>query len=300
MSTAPHARPHGLWIPTLTPLDERLAPDVDRLAAHAERALAEGCEGVVLFGTTGEATSFSIEERRRVLDEVLERGLPRERLIVGTGCCALVETLALSRHALERDCRALLVLPPFYYKPVADDGLFASYHQLIEQLGRTPPLLLYHFPRLSGVPLTTTVIERLAREHPEALLGVKDSSGDMAHTAALIDRFPALAILPGNESRWLDLLRCGAAGCITASANLGAGTLAGLLRAWQAGDSGQAANLQEQATRTRAALDRRPMIPALKAVLAARTGHEAWRRVRPPLAPLPRADTARLLRELDG
>jgi 4-hydroxy-tetrahydrodipicolinate synthase len=288
----------GVWCPLLTPLDEELRPDPARFVAHARRVLDQGCHGVAIFGTTGEGTSFSVDERTRLLDAVLEAGLPADRLMVGTGCCALSDTIALSRHATLCGVENLLMLPPFYYKNNADEGLFASYDTVLQRLGEPSlQLVLYHFPKLSGVPITTGLIEKLLAAHPATLAGVKDSSGDGEHTFGLIRRFPEVAVFPGTEVLQLDALQIGGAGCISASANVNAGAIRAVYDAFQDGRP-DAAALQDAVIEVRQLLQRRPMIPAMKHLVAAARQDPGWQRMRPPLLTLPAAEGEALQAEL--
>ncbi|HLT02287.1 MAG TPA: dihydrodipicolinate synthase family protein, partial [Geminicoccaceae bacterium] len=205
----------GVWCPVLTPVDQDLNPDAPRFVAHARWLLDEGCHGLVVFGTTGEANSFSVDERIALLEAAVEAGLPRERLVVGTGCCALTDTVRLTRHALSLGITGVLALPPFYYKNNSDEALFNSFDQVIQRVGDADfSLYLYHFPSLSGVPITPGLLERLGAAYPATLAGVKDSSGDWNNTRMLIERFPELAIFPGAETLLLPALEAGGAGCI--------------------------------------------------------------------------------------
>jgi 4-hydroxy-tetrahydrodipicolinate synthase len=293
-------RPRGLWAPALTALDDDLAPDAGRTTAHLRRLLDGGCHGVAIFGTTGEANSFSVAERKSVLEAVLEAGVAPERLMVGTGCCALSDSLELTRHAAALGCKQALMLPPFYYKDMSDEGLFASYAEVIERTGN-PDLrvVLYHFPRLSGVPITHGLIARLLAAYPDTVTGLKDSSGDAEGCADFIARFPNLSVFPGTETIMLDMLERGAAGCISASANVNAPAIRAVYDAWQAGEA-EARELQEGITATRLVLQANPMIPTLKHLLARRLGDPAWRGLRPPLTPLSAEQAAALDAALSG
>ena len=284
----------GLWAPALTPLDARLMPDHARFVAHVKGLLENGCHGVAVFGTTGEATSFSVDERIALLESLLHAGIPAERLMVGNGCCALSDSLRLTGAALDRGCGKVLMLPPFYYKDVSDEGLYASYSEVIERVG-DPRLrvFLYHFPRLSTVPITHAVIERLLGAYGETIAGLKDSTGDEASTRAYIGAFPDLAIFPGTETSMLPMLQEGGAGCITASANVNAPAIRALYDAWQSGDGG-AGERQARITAVRQALQSKPMIPGMKSVIAAQRDDPGWRRVRPPLTALSEAAAAEL------
>ena len=278
---------HGVWSPVLVPLRPDLGIDAERFIAHARWLLARGCHGLALFGTTSEANSFSVDERKALLEEVIEAGIPPERLMVGTGCCALTDSVELTRHAMDAGCHRVLMLPPFYYKGMSDEGLFRSFAEVIERIGN-PSLrvFLYHFPRLSGVPVTEGLIALLDDAFPQVVAGVKDSSGDWSNTRMMLDRFPHLAIFPGSEVFLLDGLRAGAAGCITATSNVNASGARAVFDAWDAGlddaDARQAA-----ATAVRGAIDRHPGIPAQKYLLAHHRDDPAWRAVRPPMMELP-------------
>jgi 4-hydroxy-tetrahydrodipicolinate synthase len=288
----------GVWCPALTPVDADLRPDVERLVAHARWLLRAGCHGLVLFGTTGEANSFSVEERTELLEAALGAGLPRDRILVGTGCCALSDSVRLTRHALALEVAGVLMLPPFYYKDLADEALFASFDQIIQRLGTDRlNLYLYHFPRLSGVPITPGLIELLVDRHPGMLKGVKDSSGDWHNTRLLIERFPELAIFPGAETLLLPGLKAGGSGCISASCNVNPSAIRKLYDDFHAGAPGLEAQ-QEELTTVRKVLQLRPLIPVMKHLLADRRGDPAWRRVRPPFLPLPDVEADALESEL--
>lgn len=274
----------GIWAPAVTPLDRDLAPDPGRFTAHLRWLLESGCHGVAVFGTTGEANSFSVDERIALLDATLEGGIPAERLMVGTGCCALTDSVRLARHAVESGCARALMLPPFYYKGVSDEALYASYAAVIDRVGHDDlEVFLYHFPKLSGVPITPGLVERLlASPYGRTIKGIKDSSGDPESTLDFVTRFPGLAVFPGTETLLLSGLEAGGAGCITASANVNAPAIRRVYDAWAAG-SAEAAGLQAIIGAQRAALQSQAMIPTLKRLLAVAHGDPAWLAVRPPM-----------------
>ena len=277
---------HGVWSPVLVPLRPDLSIDSERFLAHAHWLLAQGCHGLALFGTTSEANSFSVPERKALVERVVEGGIAPERLMVGTGCCALTDSVELTRHALDAGCRRVLMLPPFYYKGMSDEGLFRSFAEVIERVGEPAlAVFLYHFPRLSGVPVTEGLIALLDDEFPEVVAGVKDSSGDWSNTRMMLDRFPHLAIFPGSEVFLLDGLRSGGAGCITATSNVNAAGARAIFDAWSDG-SDTADSMQEAATAVRRAIDRHPGIPAQKYLIAHYGNDPAWRAVRPPMTAL--------------
>jgi 4-hydroxy-tetrahydrodipicolinate synthase len=272
---------HGLWCAMLTPLDAAGNVDHALLAAHARRLLAQDVDGVAPFGTTGEGQSFAVSERKAGVDALLAAGIPANRVVAATGCAALPETIALTRHGVEAGCAACLVLPPFFWKDVTDNGLFAWYARLIEAVA-DPRLriYLYHIPQVTGTPLSVELIARLAAAFPEVIAGVKDSAGDWANSAALLQSVPQLAILVGHEPHLPRLMRAGGAGTICGVANM----FPPLVRALLA-PTATAADEQRVAEFIEIAF-RQPFLAGFKAIVAEQTRNPAWRALRPPLVPL--------------
>ncbi len=291
-------RLRGVWSPALTPLHRDLSIDLNRYIRHAKWLLHEGCHGVTVFGTTGEAPSFSVDEREALLEGLICADFSPSRLMIGTGCAALSDTVRLTTHALSLGCTNVLVVPPFFFKNPSEEGVYRSYAELIERVADdTLRLYLYHFPQLSAVPVTANVVERLRTSFPRTVAGIKDSSGDWDNTCTMIAAFPDLAIFPGSESRLLDAVREGAAGCITATANVNP---AGIRRAydqWQAGAHGMQ-QTQEGATRLRRAIEAYPLAPALKLIQSHYNDEPAWLPLRPPLVNLNAASVSALLETL--
>ncbi len=273
----------GIWAASVTPVDAKGAVDIPLLAAHGRWLLAQGCRGVLLFGTTGETAAFSVAERQAALEALLATGFPIDRLRVGVGCCARSDTVALTKHALAQGCRELLALPPFFFKSLPDEGLYRAFAETIDAVGDPAlQLHLYHFPQVSGVPVTMPVIERLVAAYPDTVKGVKDSSGDLAHTLELVRRFPTLAIYAGADGHLLDLLKAGGAGTISAAANLNAAANRAVLDAFEKGDMAAAEAGMKKVAAVRGVLNSRPLIPSIKAALAGALGKPGWRTVRAP------------------
>jgi 4-hydroxy-tetrahydrodipicolinate synthase len=213
----------GVLVPALTPFNADLDPDADALLTHCRWLLEQGVDGIACFGTTSEANSLGLEERVNLLEHLLGNGIPAEKLMPGTGMCALSETVQLTRHAVERGCRGVLMLPPFYYKAINDDGLFASYAEVIERVGNASlNVYLYHIPPVSQIGLSLGLIGRLLEAYPDTIVGIKDSSGDWDNTSAVLREYPSLATFCGSEVFLLETMRHGGAGSITATANINA------------------------------------------------------------------------------
>jgi 4-hydroxy-tetrahydrodipicolinate synthase len=289
----------GVLAPVLTPFGPDLAPDPKRLLDHSRWLLSKGV-GLAVFGTTSEANSLSADERTSLLEHLLGNGVDPGRVIVGTGCSALPDSVRLTAHAVAAGCAGVLMLPPFYYKGVSDDGLFRSYAEVVERVGDTRlRIYLYHIPPVSQVPISTALIERLLEAYPEVVVGAKDSSGDWSNTETWLDRFAerGFDVFPGSETFLLRGLRNGAAGCISATANANPAAIARLFEKWQEPD----ADARQQALdEVRNAFSRHPLIPALKAAVAHHSGDETWSVVRPPLVALAATDRAILMRDLEG
>ena len=281
--------PRGVLVPASTPFQADLAVDGERFAAHCRWLLAEGADGLAVFGTTSEANSLDTSERRHLLERLIDGGIAPGVLMPGTGCCALPDTVALTRHAVEQGCFGVLMLPPFYYKGVGDDGIYASVAEVIERVGdRRLRVYLYHIPPMAGIGFSHGVIGRLLKSYPGVVVGLKDSSGDWNHTKSLLETFPGFEVFPGSESFLLAALRLGGAGCISATANVNVAAMHRLLQVWR---TPAADRLQQELTAVRAAIQKYPMVPANKAILAELRQAPGWNVVRPPLRPL--ADEAK-------
>ena len=289
----------GVYTAALTPLTADLEADLDLLAGHGRWLLDNGCDGLAVLGTTGEANSFSLDERLRILDGLAEAGIPGKKLMPGTGACALPDAIELTRKALDIGAAGVLMLPPFYYKNPSDEGLFAAYSEIIQKVGDDRlRVFLYHFPQMSGVPITYPLIERLLKEYPETVIGMKDSSGDFDNMSGAAKEFPGFAVLSGSDEFLLPLLEAGGAGCITACANVASVLAAEVYGGWLKGGDIQAVN--EKLCAVRRVVCQFPLSTALKTLMARHSGNDAWPNIRPPLMPMNDADKEKLFRDFDA
>jgi len=279
----------GVIAAVATPIDEAGAPDLARATRLAQFLLDNGCDGLNVLGTTGEATSFSLDERKRVMSAYKDQGLPLARLMVGTGAAAVADAIALTRHAAELGFAGALVLPPFYYKGVPDDGLVAYIDALVKATAAKPiPIYLYHFPAMSGLPWHVALIKRLLETFPARIVGLKDSSGDMGYARAAAAISKDFAVFPSTEAALIDARGGAFAGCLSATANLNPDLCA---RAWREGDSAALA----EAVAIRNLFDGKPLVSGVKALLAHIHGDPALARVKPPLAAFSAADRAAVI-----
>jgi 4-hydroxy-tetrahydrodipicolinate synthase len=191
----------GVNAAVLTPVRDNLAPDLDRMAAHCRWLLANGCNGLGVLGTTGEANSLGVAQRVEIMEGLAERGIAPAALMPGTGTPALADTVFLTQRAQALGCKGVLVLPPFFYKNPTEDGLFAYFSELVNRIGARIRIYLYHFPQQSAVPITLSLIARLLKAFPGIIKGAKDSSGDFANTSAMVREFGRACALPGTASR---------------------------------------------------------------------------------------------------
>lgn len=289
----------GVLAPVVTPFTPELAPDVSRFIRHCKWLLEHGCSGLAVFGTNSEANSLSAEERMVLLEELVQAGVPAAKLMPGTGCSALTDSVRLTAHAVKLGCAGALMLPPFYYKGVPDEGLFRNFSEVIERVAdERLQIYLYHIPPVSQVPISLGLIERLLKRYPKIVAGIKDSSGDWSNTQAVLDAFAAqgFEVFAGSEVFLLQNMRAGGVGCITAGANVNPHGIDKVYRAWQ---SPEAEKLQASIDAVRKILQSQvSMIPALKATIAHYARDADWMTVRPPLVELTTEQQARMIRDL--
>jgi 4-hydroxy-tetrahydrodipicolinate synthase len=289
----------GVNAAVLTPMRADLSPDLDRLARRCSHLFAHGCDNIGVLGTTGEANSFGISERLAILEGLLERGVPAERLLPGTGTTAITDSVLLTRRSAELGCRGVLMLPPFYYKNPSDDGLFAYFSEVINRVGGAIRVYLYNFPQQSAVPFSLSLIGRMLRAFPGVIKGVKDSSGNFANSSAMVKEFAAdgFEVYVGYDDGLLDILKLGGAGCITAAANMTSSVNAAVVAHWNEPAGVEA---QRLLSALRKALTTAPTIPALRALVARAENDPAWLRLRPPHMPLSPDVAQKFLATWDG
>lgn len=283
----------GVNCAAATPLNADLTPDLGLFAEHCQRLLAEGCHGIALLGTTGEANSFSTAERKAILEAALKAGISGDQLIPGTGVNAGPETVELTKHALSNGVTRVVMLPPSYYKGVSDEGLFAAYARIIEATGDNRlKIVLYHIPQVSGIPLTHGLIARLIGAFPQTVVGIKDSAGDLNNMQAIAAAHPSFAVLAGADPLLLPLLKSGGAGCITATSNLIADSLRAIYD--HLNDESVVEPAQARINAWRSLSNSYVQIPTIKAMVGLKAGNSAWSRVRPPMLPLDAKQLAEL------
>jgi len=289
----------GVFAAALTPMGDNLSIHREAFAAHCRRLLDAGCHGLGVFGTTGEATSFSADERIRALEQLVEDGIPGATLLPGAGSPALTDAVRLTRAAVAAGAAGALLLPPFYYKGVSDDGLFRFFAEVIERVGDARlRVYLYHIPPQTQIGFSLELIGRLLDAYPGVVAGVKDSSGDVARMEQIARAYPGLAVFPGTERHLLAGLRWGGAGCISATVNVTSRLAREVFDAHEAGRDEESAELQERLTAMRLAIEAHPVVPALKGMMGELTGDPVWQHVRPPLPEVDPGRTRALLDEL--
>jgi len=286
----------GVLSPALTPFTADLEPDRPAFVDFCNRLLEEGANGLAVFGTTSEANSLSQVERISLLEHLVENGIPAAKLMPGTGASNLPDAVELTRHALALGAGGVLVLPPFYYKNMPEDGIYAYYATIIDRVARSDlKLYLYHIPQMSGIAITPALIARLRKDYGGVIAGLKDSSGVWNNVELLLKEFPEMAIFPASEKFLLPALKLGAAGCISATANF---QVANIRRLIDTPDGDARAALDAEVGKIRSVFEQYPLVLALKAAIAARLKNPAWRIVRPPFAPLPEEKRRELLSAL--
>jgi 4-hydroxy-tetrahydrodipicolinate synthase len=283
----------GLFPALMTPLDAQGEIDRERFVDHARSLLARGCTGLTPFGSTGEGPSFSLAERCAALEELVSGGVPAGCLLASTACAALPDAVSVARHAQEIGAWGVMVMPPFYFKGVPDDGVLAFFEQVLQACADRPlRVVLYHIPQVTAVPVAHGVVTELVRRHGPRIVAIKDSAGDLAHSVSLAQAFmPPLGVHVGHEPHLPEMARRGSRGAVSGLANFMPRTVRRL--ACEPEAPSIAADLA-RVEALLAVLARYPLFPALKAVMALQTGHAGWLRLRPPLQALDEPTCARL------
>jgi 4-hydroxy-tetrahydrodipicolinate synthase len=283
----------GVLSPVVTPFKDDLSPDPERFVQHCRWLLSQNVN-LAVFGTTSEANSLSVEEKISLLDQLVDAGIESSRLLSGTGHCALTDTVKLTAHAVSLGCAGMLMLPPFYYKDVSDDGLYRSFAEVIERVGSDDlRVYLYHIPPIAHVGIPPHLVERLVTQYPKTVVGIKDSSGDWDNTDALLQLgLDDFRVFAGSETFLLQNMRGGGAGCISATANINPAAIHELYENWQ---SEKAETMQADLDAVRSTVQKYPMIPALKSILGNLRGEAQWETVRPPLLALADDQKSKLL-----
>ena len=305
---SPSQRIRGVLAPVATPFKPDLSPDSKRFIAHCRWLLSQNC-GLAPFGTTSEANSMSAKERMTLLDALVRAGIDPLRMMPGTGCCSIAETVEFTEHALKHGCAGVLMLPPFFYKNVSEEGLYSYFSEVVQRVGDARlRIYLYHIPPVAIVGIAPKLVERLLKAYPTAIAGMKDSSGDWNNTKTFL-AFSATAgaartfdVFVGSESFLLANIRNGGVGTISATANVNPAAIHELYTACvrQSKFENRDSKLEQQQARLNVVREvfsstKFPsMIAALKRAIAIYRNDPEWSRVRPPLVELT-AEQARLL-----
>ncbi len=289
----------GVNAAVLTPMNADLSVDLDRMAAHCRWLLANGCNGLGVLGTTGEANSLGLQERMNVLEGLIARGIPAARMMPGTGVANITDTVLLTKHAEQVGCPGALLLPPFYYKNPSDDGLLAYFNEVIQRVSGSIAFYLYNFPQQSAVPFSVSFLDRLRSANPGKVRGIKDSSGSYENGLSYVEAFArdGFEVYAGDDTLLKPLLEKGSAGCITAASNVNCSVGAQVYAGWNT-PAGAAAH--EVLAATRKAVISVPLISGLKALVARNTGDARWETIRPPHLPLSEAQKTAFFRAFDA
>jgi 4-hydroxy-tetrahydrodipicolinate synthase len=283
MTTSSHAIT-GLWPALLTPIQADGSVDVPRIIAHGKRMIAAGSDGLTLFGTTGEGTSFTTQQRIAVADAFVAAGVMGDQLVINLTALARDDAIALAIHASKIGAKAGLLMPPFYYNGQHEAGLVAYVTEVIEAC-KGLPIILYHFPGLSGVGWSPASITELMHKHPKEVIGIKDSSANVDHSKMLAQSFPKLAVLVGCEPDVMPTQLVGGAGSICGLANIAPELMRRMMDAPTSVIAADDKLMRDLLALLSLELGM-PFVSAYKVMLAEQTGDDAWLRVRTPLTPL--------------
>ena len=276
----------GIYTASLTPLTSSYEPNLPALVSHVEQLFESGSDGVAILGSTGEANSLTIEQRLDIIS-YCGRTLAPERLMMGTGSCALQDAILLTQASIEAGVFSVLVIPPFYYKPQSDESVIRYYSELISSVDDSRlRIIFYNFPKLSGYNFSTEILQEFKERFGDIAAGIKDSSGNWENMLSITNNVPDFMVYSGTETLLLNILREGGAGCITASANLLAPECQLVYQAWRNDQQNTAEQVQKELTVLRKALESYQFVSELKGLMAEHTGSEHWQEMLPPFIPL--------------
>jgi len=288
----------GVFSPVITPFNRDFTVDHKKLVNQCEWLISQEV-GLAIFGTNSEANSLSVDEKIFLLDKVIDYGIDPGKLMPGTGCCSMTDTIKLTKHAVKVGCTGVLMLPPFYYKAVDDDGLFKYFSNIIESVNdERLRIYLYHIPPIAMVGISLKLIEALLKKFPNTIAGIKDSSGDWNNTQQMLDeKWDDFGIFAGSESFLLKTMQQGGAGCISATANINPRKIYNVYKNWQ---KSNASYMQEEIDGVRSIVQKYPLIPALKSIVSHFHEDSGWNILRPPLKELHPNESKKLIAELEA
>jgi len=291
---------NGVYTASLTPLTASFEPNIPALVRHAQWLLESGSDGVALLGSTGEANSLTLEQRLSIIEQT-SRELPPDRLMLGTGSCALQDAVRLTKASVDTGVYSVLVLPPFYYKPQSDESVLRFYSELILSVDEPRlRIIFYNFPKLSGYNFNVKILQELKQRFGDTAEGIKDSSGEWKNMLGIVQNIPDFMVYTGTETLLLDILKKGGAGCITATANLIAPECQRVLQAWKNNKQKVAEQAQINLTDLRKTLENYPLVSELKSLFASKTNTEEWDNMLPPFAPILDKQVEELTEQIKG
>jgi 4-hydroxy-tetrahydrodipicolinate synthase len=287
----------GVYAAALTPVRDDLQIIDQALVSHCHDLIQRGCRGVVLFGTTGEGPSFTLQQRKTALERLIWSGIEPQQIFVGTSFSAIDDVVELTRMATRLNCLGTLLMPPFFYKKIDERGVVAFYREVIRRAADPQlKIILYHIPQYSGVPITLEVIKTLRTEFPESIVGLKESEGNLPFSRQILEQFPQFHVFVGNELHISEAVAAGASGAISGMANIFPELIRSL---YDDGKDSSAPNHNEQVKRLMEVIKKFSSIPAMKQVLAFQKG-EAWQTLVPPLYPLDHEQQQQLILGIEG
>jgi len=291
---------NGVYTASLTPLTASFEPNIPALVRHAQWLLESGSDGVALLGSTGEANSLTLEQRLSIIEQTA-RELPPDRLMLGTGSCALQDSVRLTKASVDAGVFSVLVIPPFYYKPQSDESVLRFYSELISSVDEPRlRIIFYNFPKLSGYNFSVKILQELKQRFGDIAAGIKDSSGEWKNMLGIVQNIPDFMVYTGTETLLLDILKKGGAGCITATANLIAPECQRVYQAWKNNKQKVAEQAQMNLTDLRKTLENYPFVSELKSLFAAHTNAEEWENMLPPFAPILDKQVEELTEQIKG
>ncbi len=266
----------GISAALLTPFHGDGHVNLALLCEHANYLLNSGTTGVTLFGTTGEGASIGLDERQTTIQAIVGSGIPTDKITLGLCASAISDVAAQVQQGMIFGITKFLLLPPFYFKDLNENGLYDWHTQLFKLVEPSARFILYHIPQITQVPLSLDLIMRLRADFPDRVIALKDSAGEWSDTRLVLDS-KKIPVLVGDERLLHKAAALGGAGSICGMANLYPKRIADLFES------------HTEDTMLSSDVDlivSYPVIPALKQAMVTITDNSDWGHLRAPLRPL--------------
>ena len=276
----------GIYAASMTVINKDLSVNVEATIKHSEKLIQQGCHGAVIGGSTGMSQLISSNEKKKLIDKISNSEF-KDSFIFGTGANSLNENIELIKHSIKNKVDRFLIMPSAYYK-YNDEGVYAFYANIIQQVPESK-IILYNFEKLSGYKFNINLIEKLVKDFPKQIVGVKDSTGNLYENLKISN----FMIFPGTETQLLKGLELGCSGIISAICNV---TAALARKVFEDFVNKKKQTFNDRLCAIRKVFDKRDLISGVHSFMSFED--EKYNVVLPPLSLLSKEEEKQMMSEL--